>query len=256
MKISDPSTDARVGAGERGSSSAAQADEDLPLVDATKHGDLSAFDQLVRRYDRRLLRIAQNVTHDPSDAQDVVQDAFLKAFQRLDQFRAMARFSTWLIRITLNEALTKVRKLRNHRELPAEEVQEEMETAPSRLSYWVRDPGQLCSASEFREILSKSLESLSPRLRIVFVLRDIEELSINKTAEALGLSVAAVTARLFRARLQLRDKLSKHFAIRERGSRTTTRAFRASAGIEFDNVITIALQSEVSSGESNEGCES
>ena len=173
MKTTDSGTEIRLASSEWRLSSAAHSDEDLPLVDATKNGDLSAFEQLVKRYDRRLLRIAQNVTHDLSDAQDVVQDAFLKAYQKLNQFRATARFSTWLIRITLNEALMKVSKLRNFRELPAEEVRDEIETAPSRLSDWVRDPEQLCSASEFHEILRKCLESLSHSLRIVFVLRDI-----------------------------------------------------------------------------------
>jgi len=248
MKVTDSLTEARPAAEE---SSAAHADQDLPLVDAAKNGDLSAFELLVKRYDRRLLHIAQSVTHEASDAQDVVQDAFLKAFQKLDQFRAKARFSTWLIRITLNEALMKVRKLRNSRELQAEEVQDEMETAPFRLRHWVRDPEQLCSAAEFHEILRKSLESLSPSLRIVFVLRDIEELSINETAAALDLSVVAVKARLFRARLQLRDKLSKHFAIRERPVNRVP-GVHVSAGIEFDNPMTTALQSEVSLGESNE----
>ena len=242
MKVTDRVTETRLDIGEWGSS-AAHFDEDLPLVNATKNGDLAAFEQLVKRYDRRLLRIAQNVTHDPIDAQDVVQDAFLKAFQKLDQFRATARFSTWLIRITLNEALMKVRKRRNYRELPAEEAQDEMECAPSRLSHWVRDPEQLCSAAEFREILRKTLEGLSPSRRIVFVLRDIEELSINDTAEALGLNAVTVKARLFRARLQLRDKLSKHFVILDRRSSS---GFRPPSRVEFDNPMTIALQSELS----------
>jgi len=251
MKAKDQVAEAKPVDDESRSSSAAQADQDLPLVEAAKNGDLSAFELLVKRYDRRLLNIAQNVTHEASAAQDVVQDAFLKAFQKLDQFRAKARFSTWLVRITLNEALMKARKLRNSRELLAEEVQDEMETAPSRLSNWVRDPEQLCSAAEFHEILRKSLESLSPSLRIVFVLRDIEELSINETAAALDLSVVAVKARLFRARLQLRDKLSKHFAIRDRPVNTAP-GVRVSAGMEFDNPMKTALQSEVFFGESSE----
>jgi RNA polymerase sigma-70 factor, ECF subfamily len=251
MKTTDPVTESRPAADESRSSSAAEADQDLPLVDAAKNGDLSAFELLVKRYDRRLPHIAQNVTHEASDAQDVVQDAFLKAFRKLDTFRAKARFSTWLIRITLNEALMKVRKLRNSGELLAEEVQDEVETAPARLSHWVRDPEQLCSATEFHEILRNSLENLSPSLRIVFVLRDIEELSINETAAALDLSVVAVKARLFRARLQLRDKLSKHFATPDRPE-STTRGARTFSGMEVGNPMTTALQAEVSSGESNE----
>jgi RNA polymerase sigma-70 factor (ECF subfamily) len=231
--------------GESGSSSAAHCDEDLPLVDAAKNGDLTAFEQLVKRYDRRLLRIAQNVTHDLGDAQDVVQDAFLKAYQKLDQFRARARFSTWLIRITLNEALMMVRKMRNQREVSAEEVQDEIETTPSRLSYWARNPEQLYSASELREILQQSLETLSPALRIVFLLRDVEDLSIDETAEALGLSAVAVKARLFRARLQLRDKLSKHFATGDEHSEFSVRSIRRPLNMDFDHLMTSFLQSSL-----------
>src|SRR3984957_17061958 len=86
------------------------AADDLDLVHATQNGDVSAFEQLVKRYDRKLLRIAQHVTHNLEDAQDVVQEAFLKAFQHLDQFREESKFSTWLIRITINQSFMKLRK--------------------------------------------------------------------------------------------------------------------------------------------------
>src|SRR5216684_552720 len=93
------------------------ASDDLDLVHASKNGDVAAFEQLVKRYDRKLLRIAQNVTHNTEDAQDAVQEAFFKAFQNLGQFREDSKFSTWLIRITLNESLMKLRKQRTIREI-------------------------------------------------------------------------------------------------------------------------------------------
>lgn len=188
-------------------------DEDLDLVHASKSGDMAAFEQLVKRYDRKLLRIAQNVTHDLSDAQDVVEEAFLKAFRKLDQFRETSRFSTWLIRIALNESFMKVRQIKSASKFFVEDVPLEIENLPSDLSQWVPNPEELCSRSELRDILRKSLEELNPRLKSVFVLRDIEELSISETAEILSLTTTAVKARLFRARLQLREILSKYFRV-------------------------------------------
>ena len=116
-------------------------DEDLPLVHASKSGDMAAFEQLVKRYDRKLLRIAQNVTHDLSDAQDVVQESFLKAFRKLDQFRETSRFSTWLIRIALNESFMKVRQIKSASKFFVEDVPLEIENLPADLSQWVSQPG-------------------------------------------------------------------------------------------------------------------
>lgn len=188
------------------------AEDDLTLVHATKGGDVSAFEKLVRKYDRKLLRIAQSVTHNREEAEDAVQEAFFKAYQRLHQFQASAKFSTWLIRIVLNEALTKLRRQRTAREESLDrDFQSETDVAPLEVADWSANPQELYSAVEFREILIKCLRKLKPTLRIVFVLRDIEELSINETCEALGLSAVAVKARLFRARLHLRQQLTAYF---------------------------------------------
>jgi RNA polymerase sigma-70 factor (ECF subfamily) len=195
------------------SEKAATVIDDLDLVHACKNGEASAFEQLVGRYDRRLLRIAQHVTHNLEDAQDAVQEAFLKAFQHLDQFRESSQFSTWLIRITLNQALMKVRKQRRAaREVSLDEkFQGEGDTVPLEVADWAPNPEELYKTSELRYILTKTLEKLGPILRTVFVLRDIEGLSIVQTAEVLELSPSAVKARLWRARLQLRDGLHKYF---------------------------------------------
>ena len=187
------------------------AEDDLTLVHATKRGHASAFEKLVRKYDRKLLRIAQSVTHNREEAEDAVQEAFFKAYQKLHQFQESAKFSTWLIRIVLNEALMKLRRQRTAREESLDRDFQSDTDIPPMVADWSPNPQELYSAVEFREILIKCLRRLQPTLRIVFVLRDIEELSINETCEALGLSTVAVKARLFRARLKLRHELSAYF---------------------------------------------
>jgi RNA polymerase sigma-70 factor (ECF subfamily) len=187
--------------------------DELDLVHAAQTGDISAFEQLVARYDRKLLRIAQHVTHNSEDAQDAVQEAFLKAFQHLGSFREDSQFSTWLIRITLNQALMKLRKQRTTKEVSlGEQLQPEGEILPREIADWAPNPEELYQASELRDILTKTLAELQASLRTVFVLRDIEGLSIVETAEVMGLSQSAVKARLWRARLQLRERLNKYFS--------------------------------------------
>ena len=193
------------------------ASDDLALVHASKAGDVSAFEELVKRYDRKLLRIAQNLMHNREDAEDVVQEAFLKAFLHLDQFREDSKFSTWLIRITLNQSLMKLRKQKTTREVSLEkDFQSEEDANPIDVGDWAPNPEELYRATELREILRKTLEELSQGLRVVFVLRDMEGLSLAQTAEALDLSLTAVKARSFRARLQLRERLSKYFKKRKK----------------------------------------
>jgi len=190
----------------------ALACDDLDLVHASKNGDVAAFEQLVKRYDRKLLRIAQSVTHNREDSQDAVQEAFLKAYQNLATFREDSKFSTWLIRITVNQSLMKLRKQRAVREESLnEDFQTDGDMLPMEVTDWAPNPEQLYWASELRDILIKTLEELSPILRTVLVLRDIEGLSIDQTAEVLNLSHTAVKARLWRGRLQLREGLNKYF---------------------------------------------
>jgi len=193
---------------------------DLDLVHASKDGDVTAFEQLVKRYDRKLLRIAQSVTHNREDSQDAVQEAFLKAYQNLAAFREDSKFSTWLIRITVNQSLMKLRKQRGTREASLDDdFQSEGDMLPIEVTDWAPNPEQLYWASELRAILIKCLEELSPILRTVFVLRDIEGLTIDQTVEVLNVSETAVKARLWRARLQLREGLSKYFSQRTHPAR-------------------------------------
>jgi RNA polymerase sigma-70 factor (ECF subfamily) len=186
-------------------------DPDLVLVEASTRGDTTSFEELVRRYDRKLLRIAQQVTHDSEDAQDAVQETFLKAYQKLNQFRGTSKFSTWLIRIALNESLMKLRTRRYTQELPLEYEDPNGENVPLDVTDWSPDPEQIYSRAELHGILRKVLQELAPILRVVFVLRDVEGLSIKETTAILDLQSSTVKARLHRARLQLREKLSKYF---------------------------------------------
>jgi RNA polymerase sigma-70 factor (ECF subfamily) len=193
---------------------AATTYDDMSLVHASKNGDTAAFEELVKRYDTKLLRIAQHITHNREDAQDAVQDAFLKVFRNLSQFRENSQFSTWLIRITINESLMKLRKHRSSREVCMnEDSQDEGHVTPYDLADWAPDPEKLYQGSELRDILRTELQKLRPSLRVVFVLRDVEELSTDQTAEVLQLTPVAVKARLWRARLQLRERLSKYFGV-------------------------------------------
>ena len=193
---------------------------DTDLVHASKNGDAAAFEQLVKRYDRKLLRIAQSVTHNREDSQDAVQEAFLKAYQHLADFREACQFSTWLIRITVNQALMKLRKQRGAKEMSLDEdFGDEGDILPKEVTDWAPNPEQLCWASELRDILFKALDELRPISRMVFILRDVEGLTIDQTAVVLNMSQTAVKARLWRARLQLREALSKHFSQKKESAR-------------------------------------
>src|SRR5947209_16079159 len=148
--------------------------DDTILVHACKAGDAAAFEDLVKRYDTKLFRIAQHITHNREDAQDAVQEAFLKVFRKLTQFQENSQFSTWLTRITVNESLMKLRKQRSSREVPIDEdSQSEGHLAPYEFADWAPNPEKLYEGSELRNILRTELQELRPSLRVVFVLRDV-----------------------------------------------------------------------------------
>jgi RNA polymerase sigma-70 factor, ECF subfamily len=190
----------------------ANASDELDLVHAGKRGNLAAFETLVKRYDRKLLRIANSVTHNIEDSQDGVQEALLKVYQHLAEYREACQFSTWLIRITVNQSLMKLRRHRTVREVPLDEnYRQEKDTAPTEIADGTPNPEQLYWAFEFRDILAQTLEEVRPYLPVVFALREVKGLSINQTLMVLGLSHTAVKARLWRARLQIREGLSEHY---------------------------------------------
>jgi RNA polymerase sigma-70 factor, ECF subfamily len=198
--------------------------DEMALVQAAKGGDVSAFEQLVKRYDRNVFRIAQHITHSREDAEDVVQEAFLKAYSNLEQFQGQSKFYTWLVRIAVNEALMKLRRRRPERFVSLDEdVKTEDDSLPREVADWSPNPEQLYNQSELRDILSRTIQGLPPTFRTVFVLRDVEGLSTEETAEALDLSVPAVKSRLLRARLQLRERLNRYFQRRQDGNGNTNR---------------------------------
>ncbi len=185
---------------------------DILLVNRAREGDVQAFEQLVKQYDRQVFRIAQHITQNREDAEDVVQDAFLKAYEKLEQFQGNSKFYTWLVRIAVNESLMRLRKRRTGRMVSIDEdVETEEGSMPRDLAEWRPDPEMMYGQSELAEILRKTIQGLPPGFRVVFVLRDVEGLSTEETAETLGLSVPAVKSRLLRARLQLRERLSRYF---------------------------------------------
>jgi RNA polymerase sigma-70 factor (ECF subfamily) len=181
------------------------------LVAASKAGDLAAFGELVTRYERRIFRLAMNITQNREDAEDATQDAFLKAFRNLANFQGDSRFYTWLVRIAVNEALMRLRKRRPNVSSLDEPVQTDEDLMPRQLEDWGPSPEQRYERSELNNILTSAIGELDPIFRTVFILRDVEGLSTEDTAETLGISVPAVKSRLLRGRLKLRDKLSPIF---------------------------------------------
>src|SRR5471030_186086 len=135
--------------------------DELALVQAAKGGEVSAFEELVRRYDRNVFRIAQHITQNREDAEDVVQEAFLKAYTNLQQFQEQSKFYTWLVRIAVNEALMKLRKRRPERTVSLdEEIQVGQDTVPREVADWSPNPEQNYNQAELREILSRTIQGL------------------------------------------------------------------------------------------------
>jgi RNA polymerase sigma-70 factor (ECF subfamily) len=201
------------------------ADEDACLIEAVKSGDAGAFEALVKRYDRKLLRIAQQITHSIEDAQEVVQETFFKAYRKLGEFRGDAKFSTWLFRIAVNQSLMRVRKQRSKQASAECSINVEEEgRLPIDFSDWRPNPEEEYQTSELRELLTGALQALRPTLRIAFILHDIEGHSLQEAAATMGISLAAAKTRSLRARLQLRERLSAHFKkVMGRESSSTTR---------------------------------
>ncbi len=166
----------------------------------------------MRRYDGKIFRLAMNITQNREDAEDVLQEAFLKAYQHLDQFQGNSKFYTWVVRIAVNQALMKLRKRKSDRAVSLDEqIDTGEDTVVREIAAWDPDPEERYSRDELRTILNGAIDELSPIYRTVFTLRDVDGLSTEETAEVLDLSVPAVKSRLLRARLQLRDRLTRFF---------------------------------------------
>lgn len=183
------------------------------LVAEARAGSGEAFATLLNQYDRRLFRLALNITANQQDAADVLQEALLRAYRGLDKFRGDSRFYTWIVRIVVNEGLMKLRKDRAASWVSLDEPIEtdDHSLMPREIEDWSDNPEQRYSKTEFHAILNEKMERLEPQLRVVFLLRDVEGFSTEETAGMLGLSVPAVKSRLLRARLELRERLTKYF---------------------------------------------
>jgi len=187
-------------------------DDELELVAKARKGDAASFSVLLRRYEGKIFRLAMNITQNREDAEDVLQEAFLKAYEHLDQFQGNSRFYTWIVRIAVNQALMKLRKRRSDRAVSLDEqIDTGEDTVIREIAAWDPDPEQQYSQAELNQILTGAIDDLEPIYRTVFTLRDVDGLSTEETAEALDLTIPAVKSRLLRARLQLRDKLTRFF---------------------------------------------
>jgi RNA polymerase sigma-70 factor (ECF subfamily) len=186
--------------------------DESDLVAKARQGDATAFNELVTRYERKIFRLAKHITQNDEDAEDVLQEAFLKAYEHLPDFHGQSKFYTWLVRIAVNESLMKLRKRKGDKTVPLDEPLDTGEdTVVREIAVWDENPEQQYSRDELGEILDQAVQGLRPAFRTVFVLRDIEELSTEETADSLGISIPAVKSRLLRARLQLREKLTRFF---------------------------------------------
>jgi RNA polymerase sigma-70 factor (ECF subfamily) len=189
-----------------------EVEAELELIARARTGDTGAFSQVISRYEGKIFRLAMNITQNREDAEDVLQEAFIKAYQHLDQFQGNSRFYTWVVRIAVNQALMKLRKRRNDRSVSLDEQIDTGEDMVAReIATWDPDPEEQYSRGELNGILSEAIDSLEPIYKTVFTLRDVDGLSTEETAEALDLSIPAVKSRLLRARLQLRDRLTRFF---------------------------------------------
>jgi RNA polymerase sigma-70 factor (ECF subfamily) len=186
---------------------------ELALVRRVQAGDTNAFYELVRPYERALFLLALGLVKNDADAEDVAQEAVLKAFKAISHFRGDSKFSTWLIQIVINEAKMKLRKDRRNRYESIEERQlaEDGEYVPRDFADWREIPSESLERKEVRDALNQALNSLGDKYRTVLILRDVQQLSIAETAQVLGINEANVKTRLSRARLQLRDAMAPGF---------------------------------------------
>jgi len=185
-------------------------DDDLPLLDYVAAGDSQAFEELVQRHKHLAYRVAMVITGNQQDAEEAMQDTFLKVYTHLGEFQRASKFRTWLTRIAINEALLKRRRQRKTESLD-ELLQTEEGVLPKQLQDWRDDPESIYSKEQMKEIVEKAIHSLPPMYRQAFVMRDVEGLSTEEAAEALQLSIPTLKTRLLRARLMMREALAEHF---------------------------------------------
>jgi RNA polymerase sigma-70 factor (ECF subfamily) len=188
-------------------------DNEQSLVAAAQAGDTDAFVTLLNQYSRHIYRLGVSITGNHHDAEDVLQEASLKAYTALADFHGNSRFYTWLVRIAVNAALGKLRKRALWKESSLDEPRESEDGSyiPLEIESWGADPEKACLNSDLQQILSEVIQRLDPKSRTIFILRDVEKFSTEETAKLLGLTVPVIKTRLLRSRLQLREELTKYF---------------------------------------------
>jgi len=182
--------------------------DESQMIASILAGNTHEFHRLIQPYERSVYSMALSMLQNEADAEDAAQEAFLKAFRNLEKFRGEAKFSTWLISITLNEARSRLRQKKTAKTDSLDELNEGGHMSPALLRDWREIPSAALERQEVRLLLQDAITDLPHIYREVFVLRDMEDLSVNQSAEALGISVAATKVRLHRARLMLQKKLA------------------------------------------------
>lgn len=193
---------------------------DDELVLQAQRGDEAAIAELVHRHEHRVYTLALGMLHNPADAEDILQETFINALRGLKNFRGDATFATWLYRIAYNATLMKLRKTSPTFSLD-ETIEGDDNDMPRELTDWSHDPVDAVLNQETRAVMDAAIAALPPAGRAVFIMRDVDGLSTEETAAALGITAAAVKVRLHRARLALREHLVPYFSARQRERKET-----------------------------------
>jgi RNA polymerase sigma-70 factor, ECF subfamily len=194
----------------------AASPSDDELVTRARARDLGAFEQLIDRHEERLYRVAMRLLRNENDAREVLQDALLSAWQNLDSFAGRAQFGSWIYRVTVNAALMLLRTRRRRPTVSVEDLapgalDEAIGASHDTGSDWSKRPDEQLQSGELKEHIEVALDQLPEILRVVFVLRDVEGMSTEETAEILDITIPTVKTRLHRARLALREAISRYF---------------------------------------------
>ena len=183
-------------------------DPDFEIVERVRNGETDAFEELVRKHGRRVYRSLLGIVGSREEAEDALQDAFFKAFQHLPNFEGRSRFSTWLVRIAINTGLQRVRSRKEFDRLD----EDDEEFRPRNIQAWTETPEDFYSREELRNLVEKEVMKLPLKYRVALMLRDLEELSTEEAASALGLSIPGLKARVLRGRLMLRESMVQYFS--------------------------------------------
>ena len=190
------------------------------MIAAVLAGEIQLYHELIRPYERSVYVMALSYMKNEADAEDVSQEAFIRAFRKLESFRAESKFSTWLISITINEARTRLRRQALVRMEPLDRLPDEDKSiSPAFLRDWREIPSEAVEREEVRNLIQLAVEQLPDIYRQVFLMRDVEELTINETAEALNISIPSVKVRLHRARMRLQKQLAPQLRTVNRASK-------------------------------------